>query len=209
MLLFSRRMTFLGLASTAATAAFAAPEKSARPGLYDCEGCEAVGERAREMLAPFVVIAGTDEPGARLLVEGRVLQSDGVTPAADVVVYAHHTNNDGFYANGSTESAWSRRHGRLRGWVKTGADGFYRFETIKPAPYPDGNIPAHVHLMVGELGRRAYYIDDVVFDGEFGVTDRYRQRQELRGGSGIVRLARNADGAFLARRDIVLERHPA
>jgi protocatechuate 3,4-dioxygenase beta subunit len=96
----------------------------------------------------------------------------------------------------------------LRGWVKTGADGTYTFDTIKPGIYPDRTMPAHVHLMIKEPGRRPYYIDDVVFDGEFGVDARYRARQELRGGSGIVSLVRRRDGVLIARRDIILEQHP-
>jgi protocatechuate 3,4-dioxygenase beta subunit len=203
-----RRAAIIGLASVAATAAFAAPPKRARPGLYNCEGCEAVDERARETLAASAIIAGPDEPGERLVVEGVVYQADGKTPAADIVIYAHHTNDDGLYAGAGGPTPESRRHGRLRSWVKTGADGRYRFETIKPAPYPGETMPAHIHLMIGEPGRRSYYVDDVVFDGEFGVTGRYRDRQEFRGGSGIVRLSRSADGVLLARRDIVLELHP-
>ena len=203
----NRRTALVALLTGAASAAYGAP-KRARPGLYNCEGCEAVDERARETLAAAAVIAGPDEPGERLVVEGVVYRADGTTPAADIVIYAHHTNNEGLYAGAGGPTPESRRHGRLRGWVKTGADGRYRFETIKPAPYPGMTMPAHVHLMIGEPGRRPYYIDDVVFDGEFGVTDRYRKNQELRGGSGIVRLSRGADGVLLARRDIVLELHP-
>lgn len=140
--------------------------------------------------------------------DGRVFAVDGVTPAAGVLIYAHHTNVDGLYANGTNESEWSRRNGRLRGWVKTDAEGRYAFDTIKPAPYPDRTGPAHVHLMVLEQGHRPYYIDDVVFDGEFMVNDGYRARQELRGGPGIIRLNRSSKGVWLARRDIRLEPHP-
>lgn len=124
-----------------------------------------------------------------------------------MVLYVYHTNSAGLYGNGSSRSEWSRRHGRLRGWVKTGADGRYRFDTIKPAPYPDADLPAHLHFTVLEPGRRPYYIDDIVFDGEFGVTASYRARQELRGGSGIVRLGRSG-GVWTARRDVRLEPHP-
>lgn len=206
MIHISRRAALLAFASSAATAAFAAP---ARRDLYRCEGCEAVGERAPETLSALAVIAGPGEPGERLIAEGRVYRADGATPAPDIVLYAHHTNNEGLYAGDGGPTPESRRHGRLRGWVKTGADGIYRFETIKPAPYPGMTMPAHIHLMIGEPGRRPYYIDDIVFDGEFGVTDRYRRAQELRGGSGIVRLKRGPDGVLFAVRDIVLERHPA
>jgi len=203
-----RRALIVGLGAAAASAAFAAPPARARRDLYHCEGCEAVAEHTPGTLAATAVIAGPDEPGERLFAEGRVFQSDGVTPAAGVVIYAHHTNHQGLYANGSGETEEARRHGRLRGWVKTGADGFYRFETVKPAPYPDMTMPAHIHLMIGEPGRRPYYIDDIVFEGEHGVTERYRREQELRGASGIVRLSRDENGVWRARRDIVLERHP-
>lgn len=181
----------------------------ARPDLYNCEGCEAVGERPAGTLAATVALASPGEPGERMVLTGRVLTADGTAPAAGIVIYAHHTNHDGLYANGSTESMWSRRHGRLRGWARTGADGRYTFTTIKPAPYPDRTMPAHVHLFVGEPGRRPYYIDDVVFEGEFGVTPAYRKACELRGGNGIIRLSRTATGVLLARRDIRLEAHPA
>lgn len=178
-----------------------------RPDLYNCEGCEAVAERNATALSAHVRLASAEEPGERMLLTGQVLTLNG-KPAPDVIVYAHHTNAQGLYANGTPETEWSRRHGRLRGWAKTGPDGLYVFDTIKPAPYPDRSMPAHVHLFIGEPGKRPYYIDDAVFDGEFGVTAAYRAKQELRGGSGIVRLTRTADGVLEARRDIRLERHP-
>lgn len=180
----------------------------ARPDLYACEGCEAIYERPAASLIWHASVAGPDEPGERMVATGTVFAADGKTPQEGVVIYLHQTNAEGLYANGSNESEWSRRNGRLRAWVRTGPDGRYRFDTIKPAPYPDMTIPAHLHLMVLEPGKRPYYIDDIVFDGEFGVDEGYRKAQELRGGSGIVRLTQDANGALLARRDIVLEQHP-
>jgi len=185
----------------------AAAAGQVRPDLYNCDGCEAVAERDPAGIPSRVILAGPDEPGERMLLEGRVLATDRVTPAEGVVIYAHQTNAEGLYANGGPETVWSRRHGRLRGWVRTGADGRYAFETIKPAPYPSMTMPAHIHLFIGEPGRRPYYIDDVVFEGEFGVTPDYRARSELRGGEGVVRLTRE-NGVWQARRDIRLETHP-
>jgi protocatechuate 3,4-dioxygenase beta subunit len=125
-----------------------------------------------------------------------------------VVIYAHHTNAAGRYADGTGETIWSRRHGRLRGWVKTVGDGRYEFRTIKPGIYPGRDNPAHIHLFVAEPGRRPYWIDDVVFAGEFGVDQRYRRERENQGGAGIVTLRRASNQTWLARRDIVLEVHP-
>jgi protocatechuate 3,4-dioxygenase beta subunit len=204
--------TILALSLAAALASCnsgpATAGEHARADLYACEGCEAVYEREAELLGWSAQVADQNEPGERLVAEGTIFAADGTTPQQGVVIYLHQTNAEGLYANGADESEWSRRNGRLRAWVRTGADGRYRFDTIKPAPYPDMTGPAHLHLMVLEPGKRPYYIDDTVFDGEFLVDQRYRARQELRGGSGIVRLSRDATGTLLAQRDIVLERHP-
>lgn len=213
---FSRRTTLLGLgmlvggAGVAACARTAAPGgqgAGVRPKLYDCEGCEAVGERAPGGLSSRAQLAAASEPGERMILTGRVVSADGARPVADVVIYAHQTNAAGLYANGTPETEWSRRHGRLRGRVKTGTDGSYTFVTVKPAPYPDRTLPAHIHLFIGEPGHPPYYIDDVVFADEFGVTPGYRKAQELRGGSGITRLGRTGSGLLIARRNIRLERH--
>lgn len=180
-----------------------------RPDLYACEGCEAVAERSPETLGSILRLGDGGTPVERLRLEGRVVRADGTTPAAGVVLYIHHTNAEGLYADGAPDTVWSRRHGRLRGWVRTDAGGRYRIETIKPAPYPSRTMPAHIHMFVGEEGRRPYYVDDVVFDGEFGVDAAYLARQERRGGSGVVRLTVLEGGLLVARRDLRLERHPA
>ena len=195
-------------AAPACSASTRAQAGAARPDLYACEGCEATSERDPASLPSRLRLASAEEPGERMLLTGRVLAADGSGPVQGVVIYAHHTNIDGLYANGSSENEWSRRHGRLRGWVRTDRDGRYAFDTIRPAMYPDNTEPAHVHLFIQEPGRPPYYIDDVVFAGEQGVDAAYRARQRLRGGSGIVQLARSDDGAWLAERDIRLERHP-
>jgi protocatechuate 3,4-dioxygenase beta subunit len=185
----------------------AAQKRSPRPDLYACEGCEGALERDPARLSAAAAIAGPGEPGERLVLEGTVYGASGSRPAAGIVVYAYHTDAAGLYSRGPPGTEASRRHGLLRGWVRTGRDGRYRFDTIKPAPYPGERYPAHIHLTVLEPGRRPYWIDDVVFAGEFGVGPEYRAARENRGGDGIVALARG-DGRLLAVRDIVLEPHP-
>ena len=210
----SRRDLLLGgtaialLASCSGRSAEADAQRPlARNDLYACEGCEAVFERDPAGLSWDVDVA-RGEPGEPLIAEGVVRRADGMTPAPGVIVYLHQTNAQGLYANGTNNNEWSRRHGRLRAWALTDAQGRYRFRTIKPAPYPDMTMPAHIHLMIGERDRRPYYVDDIVFAGEFKVDADYRARQELRGGSGIATLTRDGSGVLRAVRDIVLERHP-
>jgi protocatechuate 3,4-dioxygenase, beta subunit len=208
----SRRTCLAGMAGAVASCGVDAQvtqrDRRVRPNLYQCEGCEGVYEANLAALSSHARIGPAGEPGTQLRAIGTVFHSDGRTPAAGVVIYAYQTNAKGLYANGTNVSEWSRRHGRLRGWVKTGADGAYAFDTIKPAPYPDQTLPAHIHFTVLEPGKRPYWIDDIVFDGEFGVTPEYRRKMVNQGGDGIVRLTHGADGIAVAHRKIVLERHP-
>ncbi len=93
----------------------------------------------------------------------------------------------------------------IEGWLASDSAGRYEISTIKPAPYPDGGMPAHIHVYVKEPERHPYYIDDFVFEGDPHVTPDYRAKQELRGGSGITQLTHSADGSWQGHRDIVLE----
>lgn len=102
-------------------------------------------ERAQQSrpasLSTTARIAPTSEPGDPLIVSGRLLNVDG-SPAADAIVFAYHTDKGGLYdkpENGP--HSW-----RLRGWVKTAADGSFTFETIRPGSYPNSNNPPHVHF---------------------------------------------------------------
>lgn len=183
-----------------AGALYTPPQRSV-PG---CEGCEAAWERDPSTLPAHLRLAAAREPGEPLHLQGTIYRADGRTPAAGVVLYLHHTNAAGLYADGTDESAWSRRHGRVRGWLKTGADGRYSVDTIVPGRYPNRPDPAHIHMVVLEPGADPYWIDDVVFAGEPGVDEAYAAAREDRGGSGIVTLGRAADGRRTATRDIVL-----
>ncbi len=177
-----------------------------RPDLYDCEGCESVFEHSFDDLSWSTVIPPAGEPGEKLVLTGRVYKTDGKTPAPGVIVYVHHTDAKGIYPKHGDEKGWGRRHGYLRAWAKSSAAGDYRFETIRPAPYPDGGIPAHIHFIIKEPDRREYWIEDVVFTDDPLVDDSYRKRLSNRGGNGVVTPSRDASGVWQVRRDIVLER---
>jgi protocatechuate 3,4-dioxygenase beta subunit len=137
-------------------------------------------------------------------ISGRCLSWETGKPAAGVIVYAYHTDSTGVYTGGPPGT----RHARLRGWMRTGADGVYAFDSIRPAMYPSRDIPAHIHLTVLERGRKPYWIDDIVFEGEPKVDRAYRASLENRGGNGVIPLKR-VSGVWTGVRDIRLERHPA
>ena len=107
------------------------------------------------------------------------------------------------YPKRGDEQGNARRHGYLRGWLRTDAQGRYRIDTIRPATYPSRVDPAHVHVVLGEPGKDEQSIDDFVFSDDPLVDEHYRSRVRNRGGSGITTLTKR-DGVWYGARDIVL-----
>lgn len=181
-------------------------QQLSRPDLYLCDGCEVATERSPDELDWHVELPPEGEPGERLVLSGRVFEPGSTTPAPGVVLYIHHTNAEGLYRSTLSTASGGHDDGMIEGWLVTDVAGRYEITTIKPAPYPNGGMPAHVHVYVKEPERRPYYVDDFVFEGDPHVTPVYRAEQELRGGSGIIRLTRDGTGGWRGQRDIVLER---
>jgi protocatechuate 3,4-dioxygenase beta subunit len=167
-----------------------------------CEGCEWIFEGMPDSLAWSSRIAPANEPGEPMRIEGVVRDRAG-QPASQVIVYAYHTNAQGTYPRDPRHPGL--RHGLLRAWVRTGPDGRYRFDTIRPAGYPDTDIPVHVHMQVIEPGRCEYTIDNLMFDDDPRLTPARREQMASgRGGNGIVHATRDAKGTWHVTRDIVL-----
>ncbi|MGZ5286432.1 MAG: dioxygenase family protein [Flavisolibacter sp.] len=170
-----------------------------------CEGCEAIFESpvSFEKLNWTDTLPGFLETEPKLLVSGKVFKIDGKTPAANVVLYFYHTDREGNYPQKGDEKGWGKRHGFLRGWVKTNDKGEYRFFTFRPASYPNSNNPQHIHITVKEEGVVAYYIDDFLFADDPLLREQEKGRLQKRGGSGLLR-PELKNGMYVAQRDIVL-----
>jgi protocatechuate 3,4-dioxygenase beta subunit len=149
--------------------------------------------------------AGWTEKGQKLLVTGTVYKLDGRTPAQNVIIYYWHTDNDGLYSPRQGMSEKAKRHGHIRGWIKTDEKGKYSIYTIRPAPYPNDVIPAHIHLSIKEHDiDNEYYPDDINFDDDKLLIPYFkRYPQENRCGSGVVRVLLNGD-TQIAEHDIIL-----
>lgn len=168
-----------------------------------CDGCDLIYEGMPSSLLAETTIPPAGEPGEPLIISGTIYKKDSKTPAPGVILYVYHTDHSGRYSP-STDQKAGKRHGHLRGWIKTGADGHYQFRTIKPMPYPNGKIPAHIHPIVKESGLSEYYFDEYLFEDDPFLTPEERAKQEKRGGSGIIKLVKNQKGEWAGHRDIVL-----
>jgi len=169
----------------------------------DCRGCVGPYEDMPATITSHERIAPVSEPGEPLTITGRVSGPDG-KPRAGVIVYAYHADHTGIYPPPpSRRSDFSNSHGRLRGWVRSDAQGRFVFDTIRPANYPNTTIPQHVHMHVIEPGCSTYPIDEMWFtdDVMFQRLNAQIRAEEARGtgGSGIVTPRRKGAGWEVTR----------
>jgi len=117
---------------------------------------------------------GGEPLGERLVVHGRVLDGDG-HPVPDTLVEVWQANAAGRYRHGGDRHpAPLDPNFTGLGRCLTGADGSYRFVTIKPGAYPWRNHdnawrPAHIHFslfgraFVQRLVTQMYFPGDPLF----------------------------------------------
>jgi protocatechuate 3,4-dioxygenase beta subunit len=136
-----------------------------------------------------------------LIITGVVYQSDGKTPLAWAVMYAYQTDADGYY---SREQGGNRAP-RLKGRLKTGADGRYEIRTIMPGHYPGGKVPSHIHASITPAGGKEVNIDEYLFDGDPFLSKEDYSKFAGRGPlSSLVTTVKGDDGVLRAVRDIIV-----
>lgn len=170
-----------------------------------CEGCEAIHESpiTFDKLPSKIILPDFNDKGPKIEISGIVYQRDGMTPAKDVVLYVYHTDQKGVYPTKGNEKGWAKRHGYIRGWVKTDKNGYYQFKTLRPAAYPERNAEEHIHITVKEPDKNEYYLDEYVFADDPLLPKTMNTKP--RGGNGVLKLtAPEKDGVQHATRHIIL-----
>lgn len=142
-------------------------------------------------------ITSDNEPGEKMIVTGRVFESNGKTPVADAEILVYQTDANGYYREGDK---------RIGGIMFTNHDGRYEYHTIKPAPYPGGTNPAHVHYKV--TGKD---IPEQWFELQFA-DDKLLSKStidtEMKKGtfSQIQKTEKDAEGVLRCNMDIMIKR---
>ena len=105
--------------------------------------------------------------GKKIRVNGSVKNTEG-KPVAGALVYFYHTDSRGWYAADAPhvlQYEGDVRHARLFGYVKTDMDGKFELHTIKPAGYPQSDLPAHIHVHVDASGYKSF-VNEFLFDDD-------------------------------------------
>ena len=92
-------------------------------------------------------------PGERLEISGFVYEGLGTTkPVSNAKIEIWHSDNAGSYhPNGNGKaSSYTTADMALRGFILTGADGSYNFDTIYPGEY--SGRTRHIHIKISAVG---------------------------------------------------------
>ncbi|NOS90833.1 MAG: intradiol ring-cleavage dioxygenase [Cyclobacteriaceae bacterium] len=168
-----------------------------------CDGCELMYVGIPSELSSTHTNMGWVEGKHKLLVTGRVFQLDGRTPAPNTIIYYWHTDEQGLYSSDQHVPQEALRHGMLRGWVKSDANGNYTIRTSRPAAYPNETIPQHIHLSIKEKNRNEYYADLYFDDDPLYLTHQKKYGKIDRAGTEVLRVL-NHGNHEVAEHNIIL-----
>jgi catechol 1,2-dioxygenase len=111
--------------------------------------------------APFrTEIAGKREPGKRIIIKGAVFDKDCRTLLKGALIEVWQTDAEGKYH-------YQDEQYRMRGRLRTDAEGRYSFSSILPGRYTIGTgyRPAHIHVRVSYAGYKPL-ITQLYFKGD-------------------------------------------
>jgi len=174
-----------------------------------CEGCEAIFEYGNKILNNVDTLPDFNTSEIKIKVMGTIYQADGRTPASGIILYIYQTDQHGIYATKGGEIGWAKRHGYIRGWIKTGEDGKYTFYTLKPGSYPGRITPAHIHPTILEPNGQYYWLGAYHFTGDEFLTEKEISPYLPRGGSsGLLELQKEGN-LLVGKRDFILGKNIA
>lgn len=164
---------------------------------------EVQAPKVAETNAPSrTTITSKDEPGEKLVVSGIVLAPDGKTPVKGASVYVYHTDAKGVYTPGNNDN----RNPRLRGYMRTDAAGKYEYTTIKPAPYPGNQVPAHIHYVVTAPGYQER-VFEILFEGDPLINAKTRDdAQKPYSGFSIRPATKDQQSVWRITQDVVMQK---
>ncbi|GAB1857281.1 hypothetical protein MHTCC0001_21170 [Flavobacteriaceae bacterium MHTCC 0001] len=147
-------------------------------------------------------ISGYDEQEEKLKISGTIYQSDGVTPAKNIIFYICQPDDYGDYGSKKING---KRVLKYQACIKTDDDGHYTFYTFVPGTYWPSRSLQEIHGVIKTPDNtKEYAIEHFIFDNDPLLRRSCRKKIEKRGLKNILKLEKK-DNMLVGRRDIVLK----
>ena len=159
------------------------------------------GSKANE-----TTLVSPQEPGEPLIVNG-IIRDQQARPIKGALIYVYQTSAKGWYSDKAPHisgMSGDEKYARLFAYLTTNQDGQYEIRTIRPAGYPNSNLPAHIHIEIKAPGNeRTSLISEILFDDDPRLTKEMRERA-LREKLFIFPVKREANGVQRVKADFKL-----
>ena len=146
-------------------------------------------------------IPGFESKLNKLKITGTIYESDGITPAKDVILYIDQADENGDFDLRYTNE---KRYVHNRGWIKTDADGTYTFYTYIPGNDRRYNQMQQLFPIVKEPSKEAYEIASFLFEEDPFLTKTCRKRLAKKGDPSRILAPKSVDGLYVVEKDIIL-----
>ncbi len=158
-------------------------------------------DRAEDQLRNTDTIPDFRSKKNKLKLTGIIYQSDGVTPAKDVILFIEQPDEDGDFDLRRTGDA---RYVFHRSWIKTDVDGRYTFYTFVPGGDRRYNQLQQIFPVVKEQASIEYQLETFLFDEDPLLNKACRKKITKKGDPTRILKLKKVDGLFIAERNIVL-----
>jgi len=158
-------------------------------------------DRAEDQLSNTDTIPDFRSKVNKLKLTGTVYQSDGVTPAKDVIIFIEQADENGDF---DLRRSGDERYVFHRSWVKTDANGKYTFYTFVPGNDRRYNQMSQIFPIIKEKSKEEVQLASLLFDNDPLLTKRCRKRLTKKGGENRILTTTSKDGLLIAEKDIVL-----
>nr|WP_321235008.1 hypothetical protein [uncultured Psychroserpens sp.] len=146
-------------------------------------------------------IADFESKQNKIKVSGTIYQSDGVTPAKDVILYIEQADENGDF---DLRKHDEKRYVHHRGWIKTDADGHYTFYTFIPGNDRRYNQLQQLFPIIKEPSKPEYELASFLFDEDPLLTKLCRKRMAKKGDPTRILKLKKVGELFEVQKDIVL-----
>ena len=158
-------------------------------------------DRAEMLLKNVDTIPDSRSKANKLKLTGTIYQSDGVTPAKDVILFIEQPDENGDFELRNTGDA---RYVFHRSWVKTDADGKYTIYTFIPGNDRRYNQLQQIFPLIKEPSQSVYELETFLFDEDPLLTKACRKKIAKKGDPTRILELKKEEGLFIAQRDIIL-----
>lgn len=137
----------------------------------------------------------------KIKITGTIYQSDGVTPAKDVLLYIEQPNE---YGDFDLREDNKQRYVHHRAWVKTDANGQYTIYTFVPGGDRRFNQLQQIYPLIKVGTKPEYALDTFLFEEDPLLSKACRKKIAKKGDLSRILKPKKVDGLLVAQRDIVL-----